>query len=124
MIGSGYGRRLSKQSRLWFSIKISHLCTMTYQEAQSYLKRIREFAVGIPVKGCTIKRLFIAPTDWKEMTGFIHLGIQKGEETALIEYDNRGISLSVYGVSLLNKDFDIPRWEMINMDNWELILGN
>lgn len=96
---------------------------MTYQEAQSYLNRIRGFAIGIPVRGRIIERLFIAPTDWKEMTGFIHFSILKGEETALIEYDNRGMSLSVYGASL-NKDFDIPRWEMTNMDNWELMISN
>ena len=56
------------------------------------------------------------------MTDFMNLRIQKGEETALIEFDNAGKSLSVYGVSV-NNEFDVPRWDMTIMDNWELMMG-
>ena len=49
--------------------------------------------------------------------------IQKGEETALIEFDSAGKSLSVYGVSV-NNEFDVPRWDMTIMDNWALIINN
>ena len=43
---------------------------MTYKEAQSYLNRIREFAIGASVRG------------------------------RILEYDSLGKSLSVYGVSV------------------------
>lgn len=97
---------------LWLIRKLNHIWNVSGIRCRDSGKRLYN------------KTSFHCSYRLKEMTGFIHLSIQKGEETALIEYDNRGISLSVYGVSLLNKDFDIPRWEMINMDNWELILGN
>lgn len=57
------------------------------------------------------------------MTDFMNLRIQKGEETALIEFDSTGKSLSVYGVSV-NNEFDVPRWDMVIMDNWALIISN
>lgn len=122
MIGLGYGRRLSKQSCLWFSIKLHYLCTMTYLEAQSYLNCINEFTIGILVKR-TIEHLSIGPTDWEEMTGFMNLRIRKGEEAALMEYDSLGKSLSVYGVSVEDSG-GIPHWEMTIMDSWELTLTN
>ena len=53
----------------------------------------------------------------------MNLRIQKGEETALIEFDNAGKSLTVYGVSV-NNEFDVPRWDMVIMDNWALIISN
>ena len=76
-----------------------------------------------PVKGRLIESLFINSTDWEQMTDFMNLRIQKGEESALIEFDNLGKSLSVYGVSV-NKAFDVPRWEMTVMDDWELMISN
>lgn len=96
---------------------------MTYKEAQSYLDRIKGTAIGAPVKGRLIESLSIAPTDWEQMNDFMNLRIQKGEEAALIEFDNLGKNLSVYGVPV-NKDFDVPRWEMTIMDGWELIISN
>jgi len=45
----------------------------------------------------------------------MNLRIQKGEETALTEFDGAGKSLSVYGVSVNNK-FDVPHWDMTIMD--------
>ena len=96
---------------------------MTYNEALSYLERIKDTAIGAPVKGRFIEPLFIGPTDWEQMTDFMNLRIQKGEETALIEFDSAGKSLSVYGVSV-NNEFDVPHWDMTIMDNWELMIGN
>ena len=96
---------------------------MTYKEALSFLNRIKSTAIGAPVKGRFIEYLSIGPTDWEQMTDFMNLRIQKGEEAALIEFDNLGRSLSVYGVSV-NRKLDVPRWEMIIMDDWELTLGN
>lgn len=96
---------------------------MTYNEALSYLERIKDTAIGAPVKGRFIESLFIGPTDWEQMTDFMNLRIQKGEETALTEFDSAGKSLSVYGVSV-NNEFDVPHWDMIIMDNWELMIGN
>lgn len=96
---------------------------MTYNEALIYLNRIRDIAIGAPVKGRLIQSLSIGPTDWEQMTDFMNLRIQKGEEAALIEFDSLGKSLSVYGVSV-NKQYDIPRWEMTVMDDWELIISN
>ena len=80
-------------------------------------------AIGAPVKGRFIESLFIDPTDWEQMTDFMNLRIQKGEETALIEFDSAGKSLSVYGVSV-NNEFDVPRCDMTIMDNWALIISN
>lgn len=96
---------------------------MTYKEALTYLDRIRDIAIGAPVKGRLIQSLSIGPTDWEQMTDFMNLRIQKGEEAALIEFDRLGKSLSVYGVSV-NKQYDVPRWEMTVMDDWELIISN
>lgn len=96
---------------------------MTYEEALTYLDRIRDIAIGAPVKGRLIQSLSIGPTDWEQMTDFMNLQIKKGEEAALIEFDSLGNSLSVYGVSV-NKQYDIPRWEMTVMDDWELIISN
>lgn len=96
---------------------------MTYEEVHLLYDRLKSFAIGTPVKVRIIESLFIAPTDWEQMTDFMNLRIQKGEEAALIEFDNLGKSLSVYGVSV-NKDFDVPRWEMTIMDDWELMISN
>lgn len=97
---------------------------MTYKEALSYLDRIKDTAIGAPVKGRLIQSLAIAPTDWEQMTDFMNLRIKKGDEAALIEFDNHGKSLSVYGVSVKNSDSDVPTWEMTILDNWELIISN
>ena len=67
---------------------------MTYEYALTYLDRIRDIAIGAHVNGRLIESLSIAPTDWEQMTDFMNLRIQKGEESALIEFDNLGKSLS------------------------------
>lgn len=96
---------------------------MTYKEALSYLERIKDTAIGAPVKGRFIESLFIGPTDWEQMTDFMNLRIQKGKETALIEFNSADKSLSVYEGSV-NNEFDEPRWDMVIMDNWALIISN
>lgn len=97
---------------------------MTYKEALSYLDRIKDTAIGAPVKGRFIQSLFIGPTDWDQMCNFMNLRIQKGDEAALLALSSQGMSLSVYGMSVTEADDDVPKWEMTNLDNWELIIGN
>lgn len=58
------------------------------------------------------------------MTDFLNLRIQKGEEAALIEFSSLGKSLSVYGVSVTMIKEDLPRWDMTNMDDFELTRSN
>ena len=97
---------------------------MTYNEALSYLERIKDTAIGAPVKGRFIESLFIGPTDWEQMSDFLNLRIQKGEETALIEFSHFGKSLSVYGISVTHVEGSVPNWEMIVLDDWEMIISN
>lgn len=61
---------------------------MTYEEALTYLERIRDTAIGAPVKGRLIQSLSIGPTDWEQMTDFMNLQIKKGEEAAAIEFSS------------------------------------
>lgn len=97
---------------------------MTYEESLSFLDRIKDTAIGAPVKGRFIQSLFIGPTDWGQMCNFMNLRIQKGDEAALLTLSSQGMSLSVYGMSVTEADDDVPKWEMTNLDNWELIIGN
>lgn len=97
---------------------------MTYKESLSYLDRIKSTAIGAPVKSRLIESLFIGPTDWEQVTDFMNLRIQKGEEVTLIEFSSRGKSLSVYGVSMTKIIGDVPKWEMSILDNWELTISN
>lgn len=101
-----------------------YLCPMTYEESLSFLERIKDTAIGAPVKGRFIQSLFIGPTDWDQMCNFMNLRIQKGDEAALLALSSQGMSLSVYGMSVTEADDDVPKWEMTNLDNWELIIGN
>lgn len=41
----------------------------------------------------------------------------------LIEFNSADKSLSVYEGSV-NNEFDEPRWDMVIMDNWALIISN
>lgn len=97
---------------------------MTYQEAQTLYNRLKTLAIGAPVKDRLIESLFIGPTDWEQMTDFMNLRIQKGDEAALIEFSHQGKSLSVYGVSSSKTDGEVPRWEMTIIDNFELLMSN
>lgn len=97
---------------------------MTYEESLSFLDRIKDTAIGAPVKGRFIQSLFIGPTDWGQMCNFMNLRIQKGDEAALLALSSQGMSLSVYGMSVTEADDDVPKWEMTNLDSWELIISN
>lgn len=55
---------------------------------------------------------------------FMNLRIQKGDEAALIEFSHLGISLSVYGVSTTMNGDGVPRWDVTNIDDFELMLSN
>lgn len=96
---------------------------MTYEEAQTLYHRLQPLAIGSPVKGRLIESLSICPTDWNQMTDFMNLRIQKGEEAALIEFSSLGKSLSVYGVSV-NRKYSVPKWEMTILDDFELLISN
>ena len=97
---------------------------MTYEESLSFLERIKDTAIGAPIKGRFIQSLFIGPTDWGQMCNFMNLRIQKGDEAALLALSSQGMSLSVYGMSVTEEDDDVPKWEMTNLDSWELIISN
>ncbi len=97
---------------------------MTYEESLSFLERIKDTAIGAPVKGRFIQSLFIGPTDWDQMCNFMNLRIQKGDEGAAIEFSSLNKSLSVYGVSVTNVDDDVPEWKLTLLDSWELIISN
>ena len=58
---------------------------MTYEQALSFVERIEDIVIGAPLDGRVIQSLTIGPTDWEQMSDFLNLRIQKGEETALIE---------------------------------------
>lgn len=97
---------------------------MTYKQALSSIERIKDTAIGAPIKGRFIQTLFIGPTDWGQMCNFMNLRIQIGDEAALLELSSQGMSLSVYGMSVTKEDDDVPKWEMTNLDDWELIISN
>lgn len=97
---------------------------MTYEESLSFLERIKDTAIGAPVKGRFIQSLFIGPTDWDDMCDFMNLRIKKGDEGAAIEFSSLNKSLSVYGVSVTNVDDDVPEWKLTLLDSWELIISN
>lgn len=97
---------------------------MTYEEPQALYDRLKTLAIGTPMKDRIIEHLFIRPTDWGQMCNFMNLRIQKGDEAALLALSSQGMSLSVYGMSVTEADDDVPKWEMTNLDNWELIIGN
>ena len=97
---------------------------MTYEQALSFVERIEDIVIGAPLDGRVIQSLTIGPTDWEQMSDFLNLRIQKGEETALIEFSYLGKSLSVYGISVTHVEGSVPNWEMIVLDDWEMIISN
>ena len=50
---------------------------MTYNEALSYLERIKDTAIGSPVKGRFLESFIIGPSVCEQMTDFMNLHIQK-----------------------------------------------
>ena len=97
---------------------------MTYEEAQTLYARLKTLAIGALVKDRLIESLFIGPTDWNQMTDFMNLRIQKGDEAALIEFSSLGKSLSVYGSSVTKNGDGVPRWDVTVIDDFELMLSN
>lgn len=97
---------------------------MTYEQALSFVERIKDIVIGAPLDGRVIQSLAIGSTDWEQMSDFLNLRIQKGEETALIEFSHFDKSLSVYGISVTHVEGSVPNWEMIVLDDWEMIISN
>lgn len=97
---------------------------MTFEEAERMMYRIQDLIIGFPIKGRLIESLFVGPTNWEDMHLFMNARIQKGEETAIIEFSNLHKSFSVYSVSVTMIDEDLPRYDMIILDNWEKTMNN
>lgn len=95
---------------------------MTFEEAVSLVDRIKEQVIGVPVKGRLIESLFIGPTNWNEMHVFMNICLQKGEDEAIDEFI--GKSFSVYSRSVTYINPDLPRWDVIVLDDWEKTIYN
>ncbi len=95
---------------------------MTFEEATTLLERIKNIVIGTPIKGKVIESLFIGPTKWEEMHIFLNTCQQKGEEEAIREFS--GKSFSVYGKSVTYIKPQLPRWDMVILDEWEKALCN
>ena len=91
--------------------------TMTFEEAISKRKQIKDYNIGIPIKGKDITFLFIVPTNWDRMCDHMNMQNQKGHEIARIKFANE--SFSVYGVSENELSDGTPRWDMLNLGRWE-----
>lgn len=50
---------------------------MTYEQALSFVERIKDIAIGAPLDGRVIQSLAIGPTDWEQMSDFLNLRIQR-----------------------------------------------
>ena len=85
---------------------------MTYEQALSFVERIKDIAIGAPLEGRVIQSLAIGPTDWEQMSDFLN------------EFSHFGKSLSVYGISVTHVEGSVPNWEMIVLDDWEMIISN
>lgn len=97
---------------------------MAYEESLSFLDRIKDATIGAPVKGRLIEFLFIGPTDWGQMTDFMNLQIEKCNEVAVVKFSHQGKNLSIYGASVTMVEPDLPRYDLTNMDDWEMIISN
>lgn len=95
---------------------------MTYDEAVSMIDRIKNYAIGTPIKGKFIESFFIGPSDWQDMNTFLNVRSQKGEEEAINEFFEK--SFSVYGISVTKTTDEVPRWDMTILDDLETIISN
>ena len=95
---------------------------MTIEEAIALIDRIKDQVVGVPVKGRFIESLFIGPANWDEMHVFMNICFQKGEDEAIDEFI--GKSFSVYGRSVSYIKPDLPRWDVIVLDDSEKTIYN
>lgn len=94
---------------------------MTFDEAESMLKRIKGVLIGTRIKEMTIDSFFIGPTDWETMTDYINKQLQDGPGAAIEAFV--GKSFSVYGI---NKDESgiVPKQTLILLDDWEKLRSN
>ena len=95
---------------------------MTFNEAEKMCERIEGYVIGSFVKDMKIDSLWIGPTNWDEVCEYMNSQVQKGQEATLITFKDK--SFSVYGVSVEKLSGDIPRHNMINLDNYEKMMCN
>lgn len=89
---------------------------MTFEEAISKRKQIKDYNIDIPIKGKDITFLFIVPTNWDRMCDYMNMQNQKGHEIAQIEFANE--SFSVYGVSVDNLG-SYPNYGLVLLDDFD-----
>lgn len=94
---------------------------MTFDEAESMLKRIKDVLIGTKVKDMTIDTFFIGPTDWNLMTEYLNKQIKYGAGATIEAFSGR--SFSVYGI---HKDDSgiVPKQTLILLDDWEKLRSN
>lgn len=95
---------------------------MTFDEAIAMCKRIESYAIGSIVKDRRIDTLWIGPTDKEDWCDYMNSQIQKGQEITLLEFAQK--SFSVYGASITKTTGDVPRYNMINLDQFEKMMCN
>ena len=95
---------------------------MTFDEAVAMCKRIKSYAIGSIVKDRRIDSLWIGPTDKEDWCEYMNSQIQKGQEVTLLEFAKK--SFSVYGVSITKITENLPRHDMINLDQFEKMMCN
>lgn len=89
---------------------------MTFEEAISKRKQIKDYNIDIPIKGKDITFLFIVPTNWDRMCDYMNMQNQKGHEIARIKFANE--SFSVYGVSVDNLG-SYPNYGLVLLDDFD-----
>lgn len=89
---------------------------MTFEEAISKRKQIKDYNIDIPIKGKDITFLFIVPTNWDRMCDHMNMQNQKGHEIARIKFANE--SFSVYGVSVDNLG-SYPNYGLVLLDDFD-----
>ena len=97
---------------------------MTFEEAVSLAKE-RGLEIPDPTKetrGDVISLFFDEYVNWNEMHVFMNICLQKGEDEAIDEFI--GKSFSVYGRSVTYINPDLPRWDVIVLDDWEKTIYN
>lgn len=95
--------------------------TMTFDEAIAKCEQIKDYTIGLPIKGKNITSLFIGPTDWNRMCDYMNAQNEKGHEIARIEF--AGESFSVYGVSTDDSEVYFNCSLMI-LDDFDKMISN
>lgn len=94
---------------------------MTFDEAVSKCGQIKNYTIGMPIKGKYITSLFIGPTNWNRMCDYMNAQNQKGHEVAVIEFAKE--SFSVYGVSSDNSE-SYFNCSLVLLDDFDKITSN